>query len=97
MAVPQIVRAEHHVVRRLRAAGALSPDTAQPVGEVTLLELRGLARLIQARAVREFEGRVYLDEAAYDAFRAARIRRAVLVLAGVLAVFFALYGLGFLR
>lgn len=98
MAVPPIVHAEHRVARELRDAGATSPDTAQPVTTSHPLDGRALDRLLGAGAVREAgPGRYWLDVAGYGAYRGARRKRALVVLAVGLVVVLVLALTGLLR
>jgi DNA-binding transcriptional ArsR family regulator len=77
-----LVVPERRLIRRLRAAGAISADTAAsialrpPIARLPLKRLQNAGAVIAATS-----GRFYLDEAAYDRYRAARRRRAVPVLA----------------
>jgi hypothetical protein len=68
-----ITAAERRVVRRLRAAGARSAETAQPLGDTRRLGSRRLAALMDAGAIREAAPRRYfVDDAAYAAYRGDR-------------------------
>jgi len=89
MAVPVSAKAEHRVTRELIAAGADGPMTAQPLDGLSFARGRALHRLVRAGVVREAQGgRYWLDGAAYERWRAARVQRVmwVLVMMGVLFV-----------
>jgi hypothetical protein len=68
--VGPLVHAEHRIARRLRDAGACSPETAQPVGPKRLIDHRVEGRMVGAGALRDVGGqRYYLELAAYHALR----------------------------
>ena len=78
--------AERRITRTLLAEGADGPATAQPL-DVSFVRRRALRRLVGAGVVREAEpGRYWLDGAAYEAWRAARLSRVLwmLMVVGVL-------------
>lgn len=96
--VPPIIHAEHRVARRLRGAGATQLGAAQPVPEGRAIDGRALDRLITAGAVRDAGGgRFYLDEAAYQAYRGERRKRAMIALAAIGLVFLVLVLTGVIR
>ncbi|MFL5538513.1 MAG: hypothetical protein ACJ8J0_05945 [Longimicrobiaceae bacterium] len=98
MAVPPIVHAEHRVARELRDAGATSPERAASVSASHPLDGRALERLLGAGAVREAgAGRYWLDVEGYGAWRGARRRRALTVLAVGLVVVLVLALTGLFR
>lgn len=80
------MKAEKSIVRSLRAAGAVSPETAAAVGQGRLLPSRVLARLVRSGAVGETSGRYWLNEAAYQRLRNQRQSRAILSVFGVAAL-----------
>jgi hypothetical protein len=96
--------ADRHIVTRLRQAGALSPEAAQPrarLGRLGPVRRARLGRLLTAGAVREASaGSYYLDEGRYGAWcteerarlrermRRAAIASTALALAVALAVLF---------
>ncbi|MBV9775246.1 MAG: hypothetical protein JO040_14930 [Gemmatimonadetes bacterium] len=84
--------AEHRLVRRLRDAGALSPETACALPPLRWMEQRRLARLLDRSVVRETgPGRFYLDPDTWAQYRRER-QRLVLTLLGVVAVVLLLIG-----
>jgi hypothetical protein len=88
MAVPVAAKAARHITRTLIAEGADRPATAQPL-DVSFARKRALQRLVRNGVVRETEpGRYWLDGAAYDAWRAARLNRVLwmLMVVGVMLV-----------
>lgn len=98
MAVPAIIRAEHRVVRALRQAGAVGPEAARPLIDVSRLEQRAASHMLAIGAIREAAtGMYWLDEAAYGTYRGERRRRALLVMAAGLLVVLGLALLGIVR
>jgi hypothetical protein len=98
MAVPAIIHAEHRVVRALRQAGAVGPEAARPLLDMSGLEQRATNRMLATGAIREAAaGRYWLDEAAYGSYRGERRRRALLVMAAALLVVLGLALLGIVR
>jgi len=86
MVVHAAAHAERRITRALLAEGADRPATAQPL-DVSFVRRRALRRLVHSGVVREAEpGRYWLDGAAYDAWRAARLSRVLwmLLVVGVL-------------
>ena len=68
-----ITAAERRIVRRLRAAGARSAATAQPLTDLRWFQARRVERLVDAGALVETApGTYYVDDAAYDAMRGDR-------------------------
>ena len=58
-------RAERHVLERLRAAGATSPERAQPLPDLRVLQSGRLDRLLDAGAVvQATPGRFWVNESA---------------------------------
>lgn len=79
-------RAEERIIEHLRREGATRADRATDLDVESHLEHRRLERLVNARAVRqEPNGRFWLDEAIYDAYRSDR-RGLILVVIAVLGV-----------
>ena len=63
-------RAERRLLERLRAAGATSPERAQPLPDLRMLQGRRLERLLDAGAVVEAApGRFWVNEYAYSELR----------------------------
>jgi hypothetical protein len=95
MAVPPIVHAEHRVTRALQRAGAASPGSALPLGELRRIDRRALQRLTAAGAVvAAGDGRYWVDAEAYRGYRAERRRRAILAVIVMLIILAALGGIG---
>jgi hypothetical protein len=77
---------EREIVDEFRAAGALSPATAQSYTAVGLGQSLALRRLHNRAVIREAApGLYYLDEEVWDAVRGTRVRIA-LVLSMILVV-----------
>ncbi len=74
----------------LRERGATSPDTAIPTSEVPYADRWYFRRVVKRGAVREHEGRCYLDEAVAQQYLQSRRTRA-LAFAGVALLIFVLY------
>ena len=67
-------RAEQDIVAPLRAAGAVSPATAQPINLPTGLAARRFERLLAAEVIRQASaGRYFVDEVEFAAYRRRRI------------------------
>lgn len=80
-----MVATDRRLIRRLRGADAVSPETAIPIPARWLLVRLRLARLRGSGAVVESgSDRFYLDVAGYEAYRRARRRRAITLLAVLL-------------
>lgn len=85
-------RREREVVDDFRAAGAISPETAQPYEALGIGDSLAIKRLQNRAVIREASpGRWYLDEGVWTALRAMR-RRIKTVLLSVIV----LLGLGVL-
>ena len=97
MAVPVAAKAARSVTRSLLAAGADRCETAQPLGDLSLPRRRALQRLLRQGVVREAGGRYWLDGAAYERWRAARLQRVMWILLLVAAAMVALAILGIFR
>jgi hypothetical protein len=98
MAVPVSVKAARSVTRALLAAGADRPETAQPLDGLSLPRRRALQRLLRDGVVRQAgDGRYWLDGAAFERWRAARLQRVMWVLLVVAAAMVALAVLGIFR
>ena len=80
------MQAEKRIVRALRAAGAVSPQTAVAVDHGRLIQNRVMERLIKRGAVIETSGRYWLNETAYQELRNLRQSRAILSIFGVAAL-----------
>ena len=93
--VAVMTRLERRLVAKLRDAHAISPDQAVDLGPVRGLAGLRLQRLLDSGAVVALpDGRSYLDEDQWGAFRHERRRRAasvavVVAMAGVVVYLFA--------
>jgi hypothetical protein len=88
---------ERQVVEDFRAAGAISPSTAQSYSAIGLGETLALRRLHKSAVIREASpGLYYLDEEVWAAVGYNRRRRAAVIIS-VLALMFLGLGLRFLR
>jgi hypothetical protein len=88
---------ERQVVDDFRAAGAVTPSTAQSYAAMGFGETRAMKRLHDSAVIRETSpGLYYLDEEVWMAVRRNRRRRAVLV-GSVLALIFIGLAIGFLK
>ncbi|HET7229512.1 MAG TPA: hypothetical protein VFJ16_05885 [Longimicrobium sp.] len=95
MAVPAAAKAARKITRGLMAAGADRPATAQPLDGLSFVRGRALRRLLRAGVVREAEGgRYWLDGAAYEAWHARRMHRAMWMLLFMGVLFAVLVVLG---
>lgn len=88
-AAAAIKRAERRLVEHLRDAGAVNPSSASPIPDQNWIGRSVVRRMVKAGALREAGSGVYLDEAAYDAFRARRRRNTIIAVgtAAVIAVY----------
>lgn len=81
-------RQEREVVDDFRAAGAISPATAQSYNAIGLGESRAISRLHDRAVIREATpGLWYLDEEVWTAVQRARRRVAVVMLVLVVMIF----------
>lgn len=74
-------RMERRLVEHLRSAGAVAASSATAIPDQSWMGSRVVRRLRNAGAIREAGGGFYLDEAAYAAFRARRMRMMALIVA----------------
>jgi hypothetical protein len=89
MPYPVRTVARHRIVRRLIDLGAISPEGARPLPDLSHVERRGLARLRELGAVHEAApGTYWLDHERFAEY--TRHRRRILILA-VIAVLIALF------
>jgi hypothetical protein len=96
-AVAIMRRREREVVDDFRAAGAISPATAQSYDAIGLGESMALRRLHDRAVIRESApGLWYLDEEVWTAVRRTRTRVALAMLTIVLMLF-AGFGLGLIK
>jgi len=87
-AIAILRRKEREVVDDFRAAGALSPSTAQSFSAIGLGDSPAIKRLHSRAVIREASpGLYYLDEEVWAAVRRSRQRLAVVILILVLALF----------
>jgi hypothetical protein len=88
---------ERQVVDDFRAAGAVTPSTAQSYAAMGFGETMAIKRLHTSAVIREASpGLYYLDEEVWIAVRRNRRRRA-LMLGSVLALIFLGLAVGFLK
>jgi hypothetical protein len=88
---------ERQVVDDFRAAGALTPSTAQSYAAMGFGEARAMKRLHDSAVIREgAPGLYYLDEEVWIAVRRNRRRRALMI-GLVLALIFLGLAVGFLK
>jgi len=88
---------EREVVDDFRAAGALTPSTAQSYTAMGFGETRAVKRLHDSAVIREAApGLYYLDEEVWLAVRRNRRRRALMV-GSVLVLIFIGLAVGFLK
>jgi hypothetical protein len=87
--------AQKHITQRLRDAGAIHRDTAQPLPDVGASHKKEMERLIEKGVIRQARpGLYYLDEAAMRDQRATALRVAwvLAVLSAGLVAFMTLLG-----
>jgi hypothetical protein len=88
---------ERQVVDDFRAAGALTPSTAQSYAALGFGEARAIKRLHDSAVIREASpGLYYLDEEVWIAVRHNRRRRGIIV-ASIFALIFLGLAVGFLK
>jgi hypothetical protein len=88
---------EREVVDDFRAAGALTPATAQSYAAMGFGATRAVERLHRDAVIRETSpGLYYLDEEVWIAVRRNRRRRAA-ILVSVIAIIFLGFAIGFFR
>ena len=86
-AAAAIVARERRTVDAFRRAGASSPAAARSLAEVGLDESWVVDRLVDRAVLRQAEpGRYYLDEAAWQGFRRARGRFALIAAIAILVL-----------
>jgi len=96
-AVAIMRRREREVVDDFRAAGALSPETAQSYSAIGLGESMAMRRLHDRAVIRESApGLWYLDEEVWTAVRRTR-RRVGLVMVVVVLMLFAGFAMGLIK
>jgi hypothetical protein len=82
-----LIAAERRIVRRLRRAGALTPENAIPIAPRSALTRFRLGRLLRSGAVVTAPGGLYyLDPAAFALYRGRRRRRAFILISSALAI-----------
>ncbi len=89
MPAPVLTGARRRVVRRLEREGAVSPDTAGPLADLSRIERGRLARLIELGAVHELaSGRYWLDREKYALYADHQRRIGILIVLAVLVALF---------
>ena len=82
-----IQRKEREIVNTFRGAGATSPERARDPGELAVDQHLAFKRLANRAILREAgDGRYYLDEQSWEAFRRLRHRIAIVMLLIVIAM-----------
>ena len=91
MPYPVLTGARRRVVRRLEREGAVSPETAGPLADLSRIERGRVARLIEVGAIHEAApGSYWLDRERYAVYADHHRRIAILIVIAVLvALFFA--------
>ena len=89
--------AERRLARALREQGATSADRAVPLAADRPGGRMAMRRLVRAGAIREADGRHWLDEPAYEALLDARRVRIVFALIVALLILAAALGVTLLR
>ena len=88
---------ERQVVDDFRAAGAITPSTAQSYAGMGFGETRAIKRLHDSAVIREASpGLYYLDEEVWSAVRRNRRRRGIMI-GTLLALIFIGLAVGFLK
>ena len=81
--------ARRRVVRRLEREGAVSPETARPLAELSRIERGRLVRLIDLGAIHEAApGSYWLDRDRYAVYADHKRRIAILIVLAVLVALF---------
>jgi hypothetical protein len=89
MPFPVIAAARRRVVRLLEREGAVSPETARPLADLSRIERGRVARLIELGAIHEVaEGRYWIDRERYAIYADHRRRIAILAVIAVLVALF---------
>ena len=89
MPYPVLTAARRRVVRRLEREGAVSPETARPLADLSRIERGRVARLIALGAVHEtLPGSYWLDRERYAAYADHQRRIAILAVIAVLVALF---------
>ena len=89
--MPHPVRtiARHRVVRRLIGEGAISPESARPLPDLSRIERRGLARLLELGVIHEpSPGSYWLNPEHYAEYTYHRRRIVILVVIAILVALF---------
>ena len=87
------LRAERRLLRTLRRHDATDPTTAIDVSSRSPFVRLRLRRLLSAGALVETApGRYYLDSSGFSAYRRRRQRRALVIIAAMLALAFLVFG-----
>lgn len=89
MPAPVLSGARRRVVRRLEREGAVSPETARPLAELSRIERGRLTRLVEVGAIHEAaHGTYWLDRARYAVYADHQRRIAMLIVLAVLVALF---------
>jgi len=89
MPYPVLTGARRRVVRRLEREGAVSPETAGPLADLSRIERGRVARLIEVGAIHEAApGSYWLDRERYATYADHHRRIAILIVIAVLVALF---------
>jgi len=89
MPIVVLAAARRRVVRRLEAEGAVGPDTARPLPNLSRIQRGRLARLIELGAVHEAApGSYWLDRDRYAVYADHQRRIAILLALGIIVALF---------
>ena len=89
MPYPVLTGARRRVVRRLEREGAVSPETARPLADLSRIERGRVTRLIELGAIHETSPGIYwLDRERYAVYADHQRRIAILVVIAVLLALF---------
>jgi len=89
MPYPVLTGARRRVVRRLEREGAVSPETARPLNDLSRIERGRVARLLEVGAMHEAgPGTYWLDVERYAVYADRHRRIAILVVLAILVALF---------
>jgi len=89
MPYPVLAGARRRVVRRLEREGAVSPETARPLSDLTRIERGRLARLLELGAIQEAGAKGYwLDRERYAVYADHKRRITILAVIAILVALF---------
>jgi hypothetical protein len=89
MPYPVLAGARRRVVRRLEREGAVSPETARPLADLSRIERGRLTRLVELGAIHETgPGSYWLDKERYAEYAGHNRRIAILAVIAILVALF---------